>query len=110
MRPESAHYIKIVEWSDEDRCFVGSAPPLIGPCCHGRDEAVVYKKLCDIVDEWIELLNKEGHPLPKATAGRKYSGRFMVRVSPAVHQRLAIRALARGESLNNLAARALAKV
>ncbi len=28
-------YVKIVEWSPEDACFVGSAPPLVGRCCHG---------------------------------------------------------------------------
>jgi len=32
-------YLRIVEWSAEDRCFVGSAPPLIGRCCHGPTEA-----------------------------------------------------------------------
>ena len=27
------------KWSGEDGCFVGSAPPVIGPCCHGDGEA-----------------------------------------------------------------------
>ena len=26
-------YTKIVEWSDEDNCYVGSVPELCGPCC-----------------------------------------------------------------------------
>jgi hypothetical protein len=26
---ESARYVKIVEWSDEDQCYVGSSPGLI---------------------------------------------------------------------------------
>ena len=34
-------YIKVVEWSTEDGCFIGSAPPLVGPCCHGDDEMEV---------------------------------------------------------------------
>lgn len=46
-------YLRVVEWSAEDRCFVGSAPPLIGRCCHGATEAGVLKKLKRIVDEWI---------------------------------------------------------
>jgi hypothetical protein len=41
-KTEAARYMKIVEWSDEDGCFMGSAPPLIGQCCHGKDEAKVY--------------------------------------------------------------------
>lgn len=87
MKPESASYTKIVEWSDEDRCFVGSAPPLIGPCYHGRNEAAVCKQLCDIVDEWIDMLKSDDKPLPKPTPKGKFSGRFRVRVSPARNSR-----------------------
>jgi predicted RNase H-like HicB family nuclease len=56
---ENARYVKIVEWSDEDQCFVGQCPGIIGPCCHGDNEAQVYAELCQIVDEWIALLKKE---------------------------------------------------
>jgi len=44
-------YIKLVEWSKEDKCYIGSSPGLIGACCHGKDEASVYKKLCEIIEE-----------------------------------------------------------
>ena len=67
---DSARYIKIVEWSEEDQCFVGQCPGIIGPCCHGDDEADVYAQLCGIVDEWIDVLNQDGKPLPSSTAGR----------------------------------------
>lgn len=46
---DSARYIKIVEWSDADQSFVGQCPGIIGPCCHGDDEAAVYRELCGIV-------------------------------------------------------------
>ena len=67
---ESARYIKLVEWSDEDQCFVGQCPGIIGPCCHGSDETEVYGELCQIVEEWIETMKREGKPLPPPTAGR----------------------------------------
>jgi len=67
---DSARYIKIVEWSEEDQSFVGQCPGVIGPCCHGDDEARVYAELCEIVDEWVELLKREGRPLPPPTVGR----------------------------------------
>ena len=67
---ERARYIKIVEWSDEDQSFVGQCPGIVGPCCHGTDEIQVYAELCQIVDEWIEILKREGKPLPAPTAGR----------------------------------------
>ena len=39
---ESAKYIKIVEWSDEDECFIGYCLGIIGPCCHGDNEIEFY--------------------------------------------------------------------
>lgn len=66
---ESARYVKIVEWSDEDQCYVGTSPGLMNGGCHGEDERAVYAELCDIVDEVIELYRQDGKPLPPATAG-----------------------------------------
>ena len=69
---ESDHYIKIVEWSDEDQCFVGQCPGIIGPCCHGENEAQVYLELCNIVEEWITLMKSQDQPLPPPTAGKRF--------------------------------------
>ncbi len=102
--------LKLVEWSEEDGCFVGSAPPIIGPCCHGDDEAKVYAELCGIVSDWMDILESDGKALPEAASDRrKYSGRFVLRVDPAVHRRLTLKALAEGESLNSYCAKALAR-
>jgi len=109
LKAKAARYMKIVEWSDEDGCFVGSAPPLIGPCCHGKDEAKVYAQLCRIVEEWIEILETDGHELPAPLAAKKFSGKFVLRLEPALHRRLAAKALAAGESLNSYCAKALVK-
>ena len=50
---ESARYAKIVEWSDEDQCYVGSSPGLIYGGCHGSDEKAVFEELCNVVEEAI---------------------------------------------------------
>ena len=67
---DTARYVKIVEWSDEDQCFVCHCPGVIGPCCHGDDEVEVYRELCQIVEEWLEIAREESRPLPPPTAGR----------------------------------------
>ncbi len=72
---ESARYAKIVEWSDEDQCFVGSAPDLILGGCHGPDERAVFEELCQIVDEAVETYKKEGKPLPPAPRARVAHGK-----------------------------------
>ena len=69
---DSARYVKLVEWSDEDQCFVGQCPGIIGPCCHGADEAQVYAELCQIVDEWIETLKRDGNHYRRRLAGRTW--------------------------------------
>lgn len=102
-------YVKLVEWSEEDRCFVGSAPPLIGQSCHGVTEAEVLAQLGHIVEDWVTTLLTRGKPLPEGSANREYSGKFLVRVPPGVHKKAALKAMARGDSLNHFVAEALAK-
>jgi predicted HicB family RNase H-like nuclease len=97
----SDHYLKIVEWSEEDRCYVGTCPGLMLGGIHGDDEAKVYKELCQAVEEWIEIYQEDMEPLPAATAGKEYSGKFVVRVGKDLHKALAIDALRQGESLNS---------
>jgi len=63
---KSADYPKVVEWSTEDHCFVGSCPGLFYGGCHGDDEKRVFAELCKLVDETIELYRKEGRSLPSA--------------------------------------------
>ena len=67
---DSARYVKIVEWSEEDHCYVGSAPGLILGGCHGDDERQVFEELCHIVDEAIDLYRHDGKPLPPPTSGQ----------------------------------------
>ena len=52
----AAKYVKIVEWSEEDDCFVGSCPGLL----YGG---------CQIVEETVNLYEAEGRPLPPITSG-----------------------------------------
>jgi predicted RNase H-like HicB family nuclease len=67
---DSARYAKVVEWSDEDQCYVGSAPGLMFGGCHGDDERKVFDELCVIVDEVIASMMADGDPLPPPTAGK----------------------------------------
>ena len=69
MKPAD-RYAKIVEWSEEDQCYVGSAPGLLLGGCHGDDERAVFAELLVIVEDVIALYHADNKPLPPATAGR----------------------------------------
>ena len=101
MKKKSDAYLKVVEWSDEDQCYIGSCPGLMFGGVHGSSESKVYKELCEVVEEWIRLSEKDRTPLPESTAGKHFSGKFVLRVGEDTHKALSIRALQKGESLNS---------
>ena len=74
---DSARYVKIVEWSDEDHCFVGSCPGLLMGGCHGDDERAVFNELCEIVEETLDLYRQDGKSLPPATSGKDYANKML---------------------------------
>ncbi|GMR18197.1 MAG: hypothetical protein BMS9Abin33_0603 [Gammaproteobacteria bacterium] len=100
-------YLKIVEWSEEDRCYIGRVPGLALGGVHGKNEAKVYEKLGALVDEWIRIYKEDNAPLPPATAGKKYSGKFNLRVGSELHERLTIESLKVNESLNSYCVKVL---
>jgi hypothetical protein len=78
---ESAKYVRIVEWSEEDQCFAGHCPGVIGPCCHGDDEVAVYQQLCGIVEERIDIAKRDNKPLPPSTAGKGVAAKILASIS-----------------------------
>ena len=57
-------YHKWVEWSDEDKCYVGICPNLFGGGCDGDDEVKVYKELLNIIHDNIFTELRDNTPLP----------------------------------------------
>jgi len=107
IRKLADRYAKVVEWSAEDRCYVGRVPALHYGGVHGKDRAKVFAELCDVAEEIVTLHLKDARPLPKADAGRRYSGRFLLRVNNGLHEALALRAAREGQSLNQFCEGAL---
>jgi predicted HicB family RNase H-like nuclease len=95
------NYLKIVECSVEDACYVGTCPGFIHGGVHGKNGAKVYEELCQVVSEAVELYQADGKPLPADTANKKYSGRFVLRVESDLHREVSIKAAQIGESLNS---------
>jgi len=102
MKKPSDDYLKIVEWSEDDQCYVGMAPGLIIGGVHGESQKKVFYELCEAVEEAIQILQKEGRPLPVATANKDYSGKIALRIPSQLHKTLAAKAFQAGESVNKL--------
>jgi predicted HicB family RNase H-like nuclease len=109
IKEQAARYAKFVEWSDEDKCFIGRCPELMLGGVHGGDEAMVYAELCVAVEEMIEVIHVDGRDMPHPLGKKEFSGKFVLRVEPAIHRRLAAKALAAGESLNTYCVKTLVK-
>lgn len=71
MNPKD-RYVKLVEWSDEDGCYIGSCPELFYGGCHGMDPRQVFDELCQIVEETIENYIQDGKPLPPPMSGKQF--------------------------------------
>ena len=60
----SDQFHKWVEWSEEDRAYIGKCPDLITGI-HGDDPISVYSDLCEVVEEVINHFASEGRTLPR---------------------------------------------
>ena len=65
MRHVGDRYEKIVYWSDEDQCFIGLCPELFFGGVHGDEPRSVFEELLEVVDEWVEIYESDGKPLPE---------------------------------------------
>ncbi len=66
MKPQD-HYLKFIQWDNEDGLYVGYCPDLFpwGAVCHSATEEEAYRQLCALVAEEVEELQRAGKPLPQ---------------------------------------------
>lgn len=96
-------YAARIEYSDEDGRFVSHVAGIrdvVG--FHGESVAEIRAAFEEAVDDYLQTCAQLGRP-----AQRPYSGRLMLRIPPEVHAHAAMKAEARGKSLNQWAAKVL---
>ena len=67
----------------------------------------VFRRISEIVEEHLRIREEDGLPIPPATLQKDYSGKFLLRVGPALHKALAIRATMAGDGLNEFCVKQL---
>ncbi len=103
MTLKNDRYTYRVTWSEEDNEYIGLCveyPSLswLAPSPEGA-----LKGIRKLVSDSVQDMKNAGETIPEPIAGKKYSGKFMVRIPPEVHRKLAIQAAESGVSLNRLA-------
>ena len=102
-------YTYRVTWSEEDQEYVGLCTefPSLSWLTETQESALagIRQLVADVISEMNN--NKEKIPVPISI--RKYSGKFMVRIPPEVHRKLAEIAAEEGVSINRLVSARLAK-
>ncbi len=100
---EKDRYTYRVMWSEEDEEYVGLCVefPSLSWLAETPEEALhgIRQVVADVVTD----MEANNEPIPDPIAIKKYSGKFMVRVPPDLHRRLALEAAESGISLNRLA-------
>jgi predicted HicB family RNase H-like nuclease len=96
------HYTYRVVWSEEDAQWVGLCAefPSLSWLAPTPEDAL--RGIRKTVAEVVKDMKAGGERVPEPISSRRYSGKFMVRVPPAVHRRLAVEAAEEEVSLNRL--------
>ena len=102
-------YTYRVTWSEEDAEHVGLCAEFPSLSWLAATPEAALRGIRKVVQEVVADLEEEDEPVPEPLADRQYSGRFMVRVPPLLHRRLALEATEAGVSLNRLASAKLSR-
>jgi predicted HicB family RNase H-like nuclease len=96
------HYTYRVSWSDEDEQYVGLCAefPSLSWLASNPEEAL--RGIRNVVAKVVKDMEVNGESVPEPICSRRYSGKFMVRVPPELHRRLALEAAEEDISLNRL--------
>jgi len=99
---EINRYTYRVIWSEEDEQFVGLCAefPSLSWLASSPEDALLG--ILKVAAKVVKDMKANGEPLPEPICSRRYSGKFMVRVPPEVHRRMALEAAEEGISLNRL--------
>ena len=101
-------YAYRILWSEEEQEFVGLCAEFPGLSWLAASPEEALAGIRKVVRGVLRDLNRNKEPVPEPLSTRSFSGKFVVRVPPAVHRSLTLQAAESGVSLNRLIASKLA--
>ena len=100
-------YTYRVTWSEEDNEYVGLCAEFPSLSWLASTPEAALRGIRKVVGEVVTDLEAKGELVPEPIAIKQYSGKFLVRVPPELHRRLALEAAEAGVSLNRIASEKL---
>ena len=109
MALENDRYTYRLTWSEDDGEYVGLCVEFPSLSWLSKTPEAALKGIRKLVVDVVAELHTNSEAVPDPIACRSYSGKFMIRIPPDVHRRLAIIAAESGISLNRLASSKLSR-
>src|SRR5208337_3819121 len=89
---EESRYTYRVIWSEEDKEYVGLCAEFPSLSWLAKSPEIAIHGIREAVANAISDMKKNAEAIPVPVTSRRYSGKFIVRVPPEVHRRLALEA------------------
>ena len=102
-------YTYRVTWSEDDNEYVGLCAEFPSLSWLARTPEAALKGIRKLVADVVKDMSVSEEAIPDPIASRSYSGKFVVRIPPDVHRKLAIQAAEFGVSLNRIASSKLSQ-
>lgn len=102
-------YTYRVTWSEEDREYVGLCTEFPSLSWLDESQELALKGIRALVADTVKDMKESREKIPEPFSTRRYSGKFMVRIPPEVHRKLAELAVEEGVSINRLVSARLSK-
>ena len=103
------HYTYRVTWSEEDKEYVGLCAEFPSLSWLASSPEAALRGIRAVVADAVKDMRANRETVPEPLSSRRFSGKFMIRVPPETHRRLAVEAAEAGVSLNRLASAKLAQ-
>lgn len=95
-------YAIVVVYSDEDEGYVATVPELPGCSAFGDTEEEAIREVKIAASLWLSAAKKAGRKVPESIVGKKFKGRFPLRIPEDLRRKLELEAKRKGVSLNQL--------
>ncbi|MBN1515615.1 type II toxin-antitoxin system HicB family antitoxin [Candidatus Sumerlaeota bacterium] len=109
MKTKCDKYTYRVTWSEDDGEYIGLCAEFPSLSWLAKRPETALRGIRKVVADVIDDMRANGESIPEPIVSRRYSGKFVVRVPPEVHRRLALQAAETGISLNRLASSKLSQ-